>query len=132
MTGDEDTTSRNQVEEGEEFLAALGNFDLMAPEEVVASLEKDRDSYFVDTLPLLPDDGIGVGEANLYRIAARAQGERPHRTTWVVSIGYDFDGPGEYHVLTHVSEADARTDYAELVQARLDEGRLDPQASTPT
>lgn len=109
-------------------LAALRDLPLLDYEDFAEQLKANPDKYRVDTLPLLPDDGIGVGEATLYRIPANLYGDlaTQHRTTWAASVVYDYDGPDDWDLTITNSEADARESHAKRIASRLADGCPDP------
>lgn len=74
----------------DDFLAALGNMPLVQPNDLLDILDEGRDKYLVSTLDALPDNGGGIGTANLYRIPADT--DRGHTATWAAVVTYD-DNP---------------------------------------
>jgi hypothetical protein len=109
-------------------LAALRGLSLLDYEAVAERLRVDPETYRVDTLPLLPDDGIGVGEATLHCIPANLYGDPAthHRTTWAVSVAYDYDGPEDWDLVITDNETEARDSHAQRVAGRLADGCPDP------
>lgn len=109
-------------------LAALLDLPLIAFDPAADLIHADPDRHRVDTLPLLPDDGIGIGDATLHRIPANLYGDPDarHRTTWVVSVEYDDDGPDDFDVTICATEDEAREGHAQRIAARLADGCADP------
>lgn len=109
-------------------LAALRDLPLLDYEAVADRLQADPDTHRVDTLPLLPDDGIGVGEVTLHRIPANLYGDpaTQHRTTWAASVAYDYDGPDDWDLTITDNEVDARQSHAQRIASRLSDGCPDP------
>lgn len=109
-------------------LAALLDLPFIDYDPLADLLQEHPDRYLVDTLPLLPDDGIGTGDATLHLIPANLYGDPDarHRSTWAVSVYYDYDGPGDYDLTICATEQEARQGHAERIAARLADGCPDP------
>lgn len=124
----EDATTDDADLAAKDTLAALLDLPLIDFDAAHDLIRTDPDRYRMDTLPLLPDDGIGVGDATLYRFPANLYGEPAtrHRTTWVVSVAYDYDGPDDYDLAPYATEEGARQHHAQRIAARLADGCPDP------
>lgn len=135
MTPDEPATDRlgrgtrdGFEEAAKDTLAVLRGLPLLGYEAVAERLRVDPDIYRVDALPLLPDDGIGVGEATLHCIPANLYGDPTthHRKTWAASVAYDYDGPEDWGLVITDNETEARNNHAQRVAGRLADGCPDP------
>lgn len=124
----EDTTTDDADLPAKDTLAALLDLPLIGFDPIVNLIRADPDRYHMDALPLLPDDGIGIGDAALYRIPASLYGDPAarHSTTWVVSVEYDYDAPDDYDLAAFASEEGARRHHAQRIAARLTDGCPDP------
>ena len=49
-----------------------------------------------------------------------------HRTTWVVSVAYDYDGPDDCDLTVIANEEGARRHHAQRIASRLSDGCPDP------